>query len=107
MKIWTALPSLVLIAACLCPLTAVAQDSAELVARLKAMEDRIKSLEAEVQTLKSQQAAAPATPAASPSPAVAQAAPEAVAPQVPVSFGRAAGGAATSLNPDSAAIGDF
>ena len=66
MKIWTALPSLVLIASCLCPLTAVAQDSAELLARMKAMEDRIKSLEAEVQTLKGQQAAAPATPAVTP-----------------------------------------
>src|SRR5258708_2515510 len=104
MKIWTALPSLVLIASCLCPLTAVAQDSAELLARMKAMEDRIKSLEAEVQTLKGQQAAAPAV---TPSPAVAQAAPEAVARQAPVSLGGAGGGAAKSLNPDIAVIGDF
>src|SRR6266851_1363264 len=107
MKIRTALPSLVLIAACLCPLTAVAQDSAELLARMKAMEDRIKSLEAEVQTLKSQPAATPATPAISPSPAVAQAAPEAATPQAPVSLGGAGGGAAKSLNPDIAVIGDF
>jgi hypothetical protein len=107
MRKWTALPSLVLIAACLCPLTAVAQDSAELLARMKAMEDRIRSLEAEVQTLKSTQAPAPATPAVAPAPAVAQAAPEAVAPQVPVSLGGAGGGAAKSLNPDIAVIGDF
>src|ERR1700704_4618498 len=86
MRKWTALPSLVLIAACLCPLTAVAQDSAELLARMKAMEDRIKSLEAEVQTLKGQQAVTP-------SPAVAQAAPEAVARQAPVNLGGAGGGA--------------
>src|ERR1700704_1955966 len=95
MRKWTALPSLVLIAACLCPLTAVAQDSAELLARMKAMEDRIKSLEAEVQTLKGQQAAAPVAPA----PAVAQAVPEAAPPQAPVSLGGAGGGAAKVLNP--------
>jgi len=104
MRKWTALPSLVLIAACFCPLTAVAQDSAELLARMKAMEDRIKSLEAEVQTLKGQQAVT--TPVA-PSPAVAQAAPEAVAPRAPVSLGGAGGGAAKVLNPDIAVIGDF
>src|SRR5258708_33988021 len=104
MRKWTALPSLVLIASCLCPLTAVAQDSAELLARMKAMEDRIKSLEAEVQTLKSQQAAAPATPTVAPSPAAAQAAPEAVAPQVPVRLGGAGGGAAQALNPEIAVI---
>src|SRR5260370_24994901 len=101
MSKWTALPSLVLITASLCPLTAVAQDSAELLARMKAMEDRIKSLEAEVQTLKGQQAA---TPAVVPSPAVAQAAPEAVAPQGPVSHGGAGGAPRTPLNPDTAAI---
>src|SRR5882757_5261715 len=104
MKIWTALPSLVLIAACLCPLTAHAQDSAELLARMKAMEDRIKSLEAEVQTLKGQQAA---TPVVAPAPAVAQAVPEAAPPQAPVSLGGAGGGAAKVLNPDIAVIGDF
>jgi hypothetical protein len=102
---WTAFPSLVLIAACLCPLTAVAQDSAELLARMKAMEERIKSLEAEVQTLKGQQAAAPAAPVVTPVPAVAQAAPEPVAPQV--SLGGAGGGASKALNPDIAVIGDF
>jgi hypothetical protein len=104
MRKWTALPSLLLLAACICPLMAVAQDSAELLARMKAMEDRIKSLEAEVQTLKGQQAA---TPAATPAPVVAQAPPEAVAPQTPVSLGGAGGGAAKSLNPDIAVIGDF
>jgi hypothetical protein len=91
-------------AACFCSLTAVAQDSAELLARMKAMEDRIKSLEAEVQTLKGQQAAA--TPVA-PSPAVAQATPETAPPQAPVNLGGAGGGAAKVLNPDIAVIGDF
>ncbi|HEY6390580.1 MAG TPA: hypothetical protein VIX89_04855, partial [Bryobacteraceae bacterium] len=74
-----------------------AQDSAELLARMKAMEDRIKSLEAEIQTLKGQQPAA--APAVEPLPAVAQAA--------PVSLGGAGGGAAKVLNPDIAVIGDF
>ena len=107
MKKWTALPSLVLIAACLCPLTAAAQDSAELLARMKAMEDRIKSLEAEVQMLKGQQAAAPVTAAVTPAPAVVQALPETAAPQAAVTLGGAGGGAAKVLNPDIAVIGDF
>ena len=98
--------------ACLYPVAAVGQDSAELLARMKAMEDRIKSLEAEVQTLKSQQAAAPATTA----PPVAQAAqpaqpaqpePALPQPQQPVALGGAGGAAAKVLNPDIAVIGDF
>jgi hypothetical protein len=40
-----------------------AQDTAELLARMKAMEERIKSLEAEVQTLKGQQPPAASVPA--------------------------------------------
>src|SRR5260370_37031997 len=99
MRKWTALPLLVLIAACFCPLKAVAQDPAELLARMKAMEERIKSLEGEVQTLKSQQAAAPGTPVVSPSPAIAHASPEAVAPQVPVCLGGAGGGGANAVEP--------
>ena len=46
------------------PVSIAAQDTAELLARIKAMEQRIQSLETEVQTLKSQQAAVtPGTPA--------------------------------------------
>jgi hypothetical protein len=86
---------------CLGSLCAKAQDSSELLARMKAMEERIKSLEAEVQTLKSQPAIAPApaTPTAPAEPAPA--------PQTPVSLGGAGGGAAKVLNPDIAVIGDF
>ncbi len=86
---------------CLSPFYAVAQDSAELLARMKAMEERIKSLEAEVQTLKNQPAVVPA-PAAPTAPAE-----PAPAPQAPVSLGGAGGGAAKVLNPDIAVIGDF
>lgn len=67
------------------------QDNGELLARMKAMEERIKSLEAEVQTLKGQQPAAPAP--------AEQAA--------PVNLGGAGGAAAKALNPDIAVIGDF
>ena len=79
------------------------QDNGELLARMKAMEERIKSLEAEVQTLKGQQAAAPAV-APTPAPAVAEQAPP---PPQPVSLGGAGGAAAKALNPDIAVIGDF
>ena len=40
-----------------------AQDSSEILNRMKAMEDRIRALEAEVQSLKGAQAAGPAAPA--------------------------------------------
>src|SRR5438105_3326821 len=91
-----------IIAASLYPLAAMAQDSAELLARMKAMEDRIVSLEAEVRSLKGQQ---PAT-AAIPRPAVAQA--PASAPQTALAtLGGAGGAAAKVLNPDIAVIGDF
>ena len=98
---------LVLAATCagLYPLAAVGQDTAELLTRMKAMEDRIKSLEAEVQTLKGQQAAAPAPTAAQAAPPQPEAAlPQ---PQQPVALGGAGGAAAKVLNPDIAVIGDF
>ncbi len=103
---------LVLAAAC----ALQAQDNAELLNRIAAMENRIKALEAEVQSLKSQTAAAPAQPAAPQA-----AAPPAVAAQQPVppeqpaaqgpvtapQLGGAGGAAAKVLNPDIAVIGDF
>src|SRR5258705_7747283 len=79
----------------------VAQDTTELLNRMRAMEDRIKALEAEVQSLKGQQPAA-AVPA--------QVAPAAVPAQTPVagpSLGGAGGAAAKVLNPDISVIGDF
>jgi hypothetical protein len=70
-----------------------AQDSAELLNRMKAMEERIRALEAEVQLLKGQPAAAPAPP-----PAV---------PQEPVTLGGAGPAASKILNPEISVIGDF
>lgn len=78
-----------------------AQDTTELLNRMKAMEDRIHALETEVQTLKGQQAAAVA-PQPQPAPVVAQ-----VPPPEPVSLGGAGGAAAKVLNPDISVIGDF
>ena len=102
---------LAVIGACLYPVAAVGQDSADLLARMKAMEDRIKSLEAEVQTLKGQQSAAAVAqlppPAAPAQPEAAQAAPALPQPQQPVALGGAGGAAAKVLNPDIAVIGDF
>jgi hypothetical protein len=113
----SAIPALALLLGILTPFAVVAQDSAELLARMKAMEDRIKSLEAEVQTLKGDQAATQAaltatTPAvAQPAaPTVAQTAAPVEAPavsQTPVSLGGAGGAASKVLNPDIAVIGDF
>ena len=68
-----------------------AQDTAELLARMKAMEERIKTLEAEVQTLKGQP----------PAPSAEQ------APSPAVSLGGAAPAAAKVFNPDISVIGDF
>jgi len=82
-----------------------AQDTTELLNRMKAMEDRIHALETEVQTLKGQQTAAVAPqpqPAAVAAPVVAQA-----PPPEPVSLGGAGGAAAKVLNPDISVIGDF
>jgi hypothetical protein len=111
-----ALPALALLLGIFAPFAVVAQDSAELLARMKAMEERIKSLEAEVHTLKGDQAATQAalttaTPTAAPAPTVAQTslppeAPAAVS-QAPTILGGAGGGAAKVLNPDIAVIGDF
>src|SRR6202521_821687 len=87
--------------------SALAQDSAEVLARMKAMEDRIQALEMEIQALKGQPAGAPAATGA----AVAQA-PQAAAfvpqagPQTSV-LGGAGGAASKVLNPDIAVIGDF
>jgi hypothetical protein len=113
----SAIPALALLLGILTPFAVVAQDSAELLARMKAMEDRIKSLEGEVQTLKGDQAATQAaltaaTPAvAQPgAPAVAQTATPVEAPvvsQTPISLGGAGGAASKVLNPDIAVIGDF
>jgi hypothetical protein len=84
-----------------------AQDTTELLNRLKAMEDRIKALEAEVQTLKAQPpgavAAAPAAAPAVPVEAAAQGPP----PGAPLTLGGAGPAAAKVLNPDISVIGDF
>ena len=84
-----------------------AQDSAEILNRMKAMEDRIRALEAEVQTLKGQKAAvaAPAVPVAQPAPAAVAQAP--AMPQESPSLGGVGGAAGKALNPDISVIGDF
>ena len=95
---------LALVASFLLATALPAQDTTELLNRMKAMEDRIRALETEVQTLKGQQTAAVAPqpqPAPAEAPAVAQAPPE------PVSIGGAGGAAAKVLNPDISVIGDF
>ncbi len=105
------IPVLALAVATLGSPGAAAQNSADLLSRLQAMEDRVKALEAEVQELKGQQAAttaaltaaAPAAPA--PSAAVAPAV--AAAAQPAQTLGGAGAAAAKALNPDIAVIGDF
>ena len=95
--------ALAILAGSLFPVAATAQDSPDVLARMKAMEDRIIALEAEVRTLKGQAAVPPAAP----SPVVAQA-PAAESPvQAPVNLGGAGGAASKVLNPDIAVIGDF
>src|SRR5205823_2696950 len=98
------------------PFGARAQDNSEILARMKAMEDRIHALEAEVASLKGAPAAVAAAPAqvqASPARTPApqtqvQPAPaEAATSQAPVTLGGAGGAAAKVLNPDIAVIGDF
>lgn len=95
-----------------------AQDNAELLSRMKAMEERIKALEAEVATLKGQPppaAPAPAPAPAEPTPAPAEPAsapqePAPVVPQQPAGapqLGGAGAAAAKILNPDISVIGDF
>ena len=78
-----------------CATAAWAQDNSELLARMKAMEDRIHALEAEVQALKGAQ------------PAPAAEAVQAPAAPAPVALGGAGPAAAKVLNPDIAVIGDF
>ena len=80
-----------------------AQDTTELLNRMKAMEDRIHALETEVQTLKAQQSAPVAPPAQAVAAPVAQTAP----PPEATSLGGAGGAAAKVLNPDISVIGDF
>jgi hypothetical protein len=99
--------------ACVC----AAQDTTELLNRMKAMEDRIKALEAEVQSLKAQPPAQTAAvappaptnaPAAMPPAAPAAVPPESMAGQGPgPQLGGAGGAAAKALNPDISVIGDF
>jgi hypothetical protein len=97
------------LAAALLALPLAAQDTTELLNRMKAMEDRIKALEAEVQSLKGQ--APPVTAAAQPvQPPVPQQPVEAPPPlpsQAPVQLGGAGAAAAKALNPDISVIGDF
>ena len=80
-----------------------AQDTNELLNRMKAMEERIKALEGEVQSLKGQPPAATPIPAAT---AITAAEPQ-PAPQPSPSLGGAGPAAAKVLNPDISVIGDF
>ena len=117
---------IVVAVSCLYPFASPAEDTTELLNRMKAMEDKIKALEAEVQELKGQQsaltaavtAASPA-PAASPQPVTPQVptvAPQAApggfaAPETPVGplpvYGGASAAASKVFNPDISVIGDF
>jgi hypothetical protein len=90
---------------CLLPPPLPAQDTAELLKRMQAMESRIQGLEAEVQTLKGQPAAAPTPQAAATAPVPPALAAQG-AGQLPV-YGGAGGGAAKVFNPDISMIGDF
>ncbi|HEV2202634.1 MAG TPA: hypothetical protein VGR73_22675 [Bryobacteraceae bacterium] len=96
--------TLVLIAAAVFPLCAAAQDSAEVLSRMKALEDRIQALEQEIQVLKGQP---PAVSAAAPAPQPAPAEAPQVAAQSTSVLGGAGGAASKVLNPDVAVIGDF
>lgn len=90
-------------------LTAQAQTSEEVAARLQALEERLRQLEAELAALKAAQGTPPAT-APAPSAPVATVAAPAGAPggpagQLPVYGGQSA--LAKILNPDISVIGDF
>lgn len=99
---------------CWYPIAAPAQDNAELLARLTAMEERIKTLEAEVEQLKTQQAAAEGAIPPAPAPAAA-AVTSAQAPTVPGAapsgpvpyYGGSQAAASKIFNPDISVIGDF
>ena len=87
-----------------------AQDTAELLNRMKAMEDRIKTLEAEVQSLKGQPAAtvpAPQPVAQVPPPGAVPMQPPPAPAGSPQQLGGAGAAAAKALNPDISVIGDF
>lgn len=90
---------LMLVPGMVCAFTALlpGQDTAELLKRMKTMEDRIQVLEQEVETLKAEKAAA--APVAPPE--------EAPPPAPPVQLGGAGPAAAKVLNPDISVIGDF
>ena len=78
-----------------------AQDNADLLARMKAMEDRIQTLEAEIQQLKGGPPPAPPAPAAAPQ--------QAAVPgggALP-NYGGSQAAAAKAFNPDISVIGDF
>jgi hypothetical protein len=91
-----------------------AQDTTELLNRMRAMEDRIKALEAEVQSLKGQPAATPSAPSVpAPAPPMApelappgQQAAQQAAGATP-NYGGASAAAAKVFNPDISLIGDF
>src|SRR4051812_25048998 len=100
---------------CILPNHATAQDSPaaqgspDVLARMKAMEDRILALEAEIQALKSGSSTNPTVAqaaAVTPAPAPVVQAEAAAQPQAP-SLGGAGGAASKVLNPDIAVIGDF
>jgi hypothetical protein len=76
--------------ACMLALQLGAQDTAELLSRIKAMEDRINALETEVRTLKGQQPTAVAQP-----------------PAAPIPLGGAGAASAKALNPDISLLGNF
>lgn len=109
------IPRAILAVACAYGTTVYAQDTAELITRMKAMEDKIKSLEAELQAVKGQQAALtaamtaaqPAAPTPGAAPAPAQAAAQAAEQGQGPALGGLGGAAAKSLNPDISVIGDF
>jgi hypothetical protein len=97
-------------------------DTAQLLQRIRDLEDRVIALEGQVRLLKSQQSAAPSVPVregAAPAPAAtppqSAAGPSPVPPTGPastpsaqtISLGGAGGSAAKALNPDISVIGDF
>jgi hypothetical protein len=95
------LPAVFLAAVSLSVLPLCAQDTAELLQRMKAMEERIQMLEAEVRSLKG----APPPPAQAAAPAAPTETPPAPPPEVVT--GGAGAAAAKVFNPDISLIGDF
>jgi hypothetical protein len=105
-----------LVLACALAGSLYAQDTTELLNRMKAMEEKIKTLEAQLAEVKGQQAAltAAVTAAQPAAPTTAQAQPQAPAAS-PEAAGQAnapalgglGGAAAKALNPDISVIGDF